>query len=220
MFAEVELLARRGRGRGFRLISITQRPARIHKDVLTQFDTMAVLALPGRHDRLAVRSWLEGVTDATGEVYNSLPTLSVGEAWIWTPQEKRLAREHFPLIATYDTSSTPAAGYARAPGSALSPEQLAELRGAFAALQGLGVEGKRLRLRGATRTVAGAAIVRLREHLRLTQEEFAQIIGSEQKSISRMESGRTFVSTRVLERIADKTRCELRVEFVPRAKTQ
>ena len=220
VFAEVELLARRGRGRGFRLISITQRPARIHKDVLTQFDTMAVLALPGRHDRLAVRSWLEGVTDATAEVYNSLPVLAVGEAWIWTPQEKRLERDRFPLIDTYDTSSTPAAGCARAPGSPLSEAQLAELRGAFAALQGFGGEGKRLRMHGATRTVAGAAIVRLREHLRLTQEELAALIGSEQKSISRMESGRTFVSTRVLERIADKTRCELRVEFVPRAKTQ
>ena len=54
----------------------------------------------------------------------------------------------------------------------------------------------------------------------MSQAELAEKIGSEQKSISRMESGRTFVSTRVLERIADKTRCELRVEFVPRAKTQ
>ena len=36
VFAEVEILARRGRSRGFRLVSITQRPARIHKDVLSQ----------------------------------------------------------------------------------------------------------------------------------------------------------------------------------------
>ena len=218
VFAEVEILARRGRGKGFRLISITQRPARLHKDVLTQFDTMAVLALPGRHDRLAVRSWMEGVTDATTEIYNSLPTLAVGDAWIWTPQEKRLGRDHFPLIATYDTSSTPAAGHARPPKSALSATQLAELRSAFDAIQGVGGDGKRLRLRGATRTAAGAAIVRLREQLRLTQAELAVLIGSEQKSISRMESGRTFVSTRILERIAKETGYDLRIEFVQRAK--
>ena len=215
VFAEVEMLARRGRGKGFRLISITQRPARLHKDVLTQFDTMAVLALPGRHDRLAVRSWLEGVTEQTDEIYNSLPTLSVGDAWIWTPQEKRLAREHFPLIATYDTSSTPAAGYARPPKSGLSEEQLSELKAALDKLQGGGGgAGKRLRTHGLSPTAAGAAMVRLRERLKLTQAELAEVIGSEQKSISRMESGRTFVSTRILERIAEKTGSELKVEFV------
>lgn len=44
--------------------------------------------------------------------------------------------------------------------------------------------------------------------------QVAQMIGSEQKAISRMEAGRTFVSTRILERMAEKTRTELRVEFV------
>jgi hypothetical protein len=35
VFSEVELIVRRGRSRGFRVISITQRPARLHKDVLS-----------------------------------------------------------------------------------------------------------------------------------------------------------------------------------------
>jgi DNA-binding XRE family transcriptional regulator len=218
VFAEVELLARRGRSKGFRLISITQRPARLHKDVLTQFDTMAVLALPGRHDRLAVRGWMEGVTEDTTEIYNSLPTLSVGDAWIWTPQEKRLVREHFPLIATYDTSSTPAPGSARPPKSGISVAQLAELKAAFDSLQGVAGEGKRRRTRGVSPTAAGAALVRLRERLRLTQAELAELIGSQQKSISRVESGRTSVSTRILDLIAEKTEAELRIEFVPKEK--
>ena len=37
---EVDRIARRGRAYGFRLISITQRPARLHKDVLTQLSTL------------------------------------------------------------------------------------------------------------------------------------------------------------------------------------
>lgn len=78
----------------------------MYKDVLTQFDTMAVLALPGRHARAAVRSWLEGGTAESDADYNSLPSLAVGDAWIWTPREQSLAREHFPSITTYDSSST------------------------------------------------------------------------------------------------------------------
>ena len=218
VFAEVEILARRGRGRGFRLISITQRPARIHKDVLTQFDTLVVLALPGRHDRMAVRSWLEGVSSEVDHVFNTLPVLSVGDAWIWTPQEKRLSQEHFPLIATFDTSSTPAAGHARAPRPAISEDQLAELKAAFEAILGVGAMPKNLRTRGLHPTVAGRAIVRLREQLRVTQEELARQVGSGQKSISRAETGSTHVSTELLERIAERTGFELRVEFVARSK--
>ena len=59
--------------------------------------------------------------------------------------------------------------------------------------------------------------VRLRQRLNLSQADLAQKIGSEQKSISRMENGRTFVSTRIMEKIAEATESELRVEFLPRA---
>ena len=217
VFAEVEILARRGRSRGFRLVSITQRPARIHKDVLSQLSTMAVLALPGLHDRKAVAAWMEGVTEDASEVFNTLPTLATGEGWVWTPQQKRLIRERFPSITTFDSSSTPVAGQRRVPQSALSPETLEALRQAFAALAGNpSTAPRKTRLRGVSPTAAGAAIRRLRESRNISQEDLAKLIGSEQKSISRMESGRTFVSTRILERIADKTGCELRVAFVPK----
>ena len=217
VFAEVEILARRGRSRGFRLVSITQRPARIHKDVLSQLSTMAVLALPGLHDRKAVAAWMEGVTEDASEVFNTLPTLATGEGWVWTPQQKRLIRERFPSITTFDSSSTPVAGQRRVPQSALSPETLEALRQAFAALAGnTSTAPRKTRLRGVSPTAAGAAIRRLRESRNISQEDLAKLIGSEQKSISRMESGRTFVSTRILERIADKTGCELRVAFVPK----
>ena len=217
VFAEVEILARRGRSRGFRLVSITQRPARIHKDVLSQLSTMAVLALPGLHDRKAVAAWMEGVTEDASEVFNTLPTLATGEGWVWTPQQKRLIRERFPSITTFDSSSTPVAGQRRVLQSALSPETLEALRQAFAALAcNTSTAPRKTRLRGVSPTAAGAAIRRLRESRNMSQEDLATLIGSEQKSISRMESGRTFVSTRILERIAEKTGCDLRVEFVPK----
>lgn len=213
--AEVEILARRGRSKGFRLISITQRPARLHKDVLSQFDTMAVLGLPGLHDRRAVRDWMEGVITDAREVYNTLPTLPVGEAWVWTPQQQKLVREKFPVISTYDTSATPSQAIRRLPLGSLSEQQLLALRRIFDDLSGHSRGPTRPRVRHKARTSAGAAIVRLRERLNLSQAELAALIGSEQKSISRMESGTTFVSTRILERIAENTQSELRVDFAP-----
>ena len=219
VFAEVEILARRGRSKGFRLLSITQRPARIHNDVLSQFSTMAVLALPGLHDRRAVADWMEGVTDNAAEVFKTLPGLDVGEGWVWTPQSSRLARERFPVITTFDSSSTPSAGHRRAAEAAISAETLDALRRAFELLSGIGntqTLGK-TRRRGVSSTTAGAAIRRLRQHRNISQAELAALIGSEQKSISRMESGATFVSTRILEKIAEKTGTELRVDFAAKA---
>lgn len=215
VFAEVEILARRGRSKGFRLISITQRPARIHKDVLSQFDSMAVLGLPGLHDRRAVRDWMEGVVTDAREVFNTLPTLPVGEAWVWTPQQQRLVREKFPPITTFDTSATPQQGVRRLPQGALSEAQLEDLKRLFGSPSQTGT-GQRRQTRPRNVTVAGAAIARLRERLNLTQAELAEKIGSEQKSISRMEAGRTFVSTRIMEKIAAATTSELHIEFVPK----
>ena len=178
---------------------------------------MAVLGLPGLQDRKAVRDWMDGHTSDSAELYQSLPSLPVGDAWIWTPQEQRLARDHFPTITTLDTSSTPAAGQRRAVRSALSADDIAKLTLLLAEIAGATPGIPRVR-RERVRTSAGAAIVRLRERLKLTQDELARMIGSEQKSISRMESGRTFVSTRALEKIATATDSELRVEFVPKTK--
>ena len=212
VLAEVEMLVRRGRGRGFRLITITQRPAAIHKAVLSQIDTMIALNLPGLPERKTVRQWMEGVVPDARAIFNALPTLPVGEAFVWTPQQRKLEREKFPTIMTFDTSSTPQQGVRRLPAGALSEKQLAELREAF----GVGVATTRLRRTTKRKpTAAGAAITRLRERLNLSQQDLAEKIGGHQKSLSRAESGETFVSTSMLETIAEKTGHELVVEFRP-----
>jgi hypothetical protein len=60
-----------------------------------QFRTMIAFGLPGLHDRRAVRDWMEGQTADVEAIYNSLPSLDVGEAWIWTPDRNELRRERF-----------------------------------------------------------------------------------------------------------------------------
>src|SRR6202008_3091742 len=51
---EVDRIAWRGRNFGFRQISITQRPAKLRKDVLAQPSTLVVLGVTSPQDRDAV----------------------------------------------------------------------------------------------------------------------------------------------------------------------
>lgn len=124
VLGEVDRIARRGRAFGFRLISITQRPARLHKDVLTQLSTLIALGVTSPQDREAVKSWVEGNADRdkAREVMDSLASLPVGEGWVWAPDFDVLERTRFPLITTLDTSATPRAGERR-----IEPKRLAQI---------------------------------------------------------------------------------------------
>lgn len=128
--AEVDWIARRGRSRGFRLITITQRPARLSKDVLTQASTLIAHKLPSPQDRDAVKAWVEGNgdRDQAREVFNTLAGLDVGEAWVYAPEHAMLQRIRFPLMRTLDTSSTPKAGETRIQQKTLAQVDVAALR--------------------------------------------------------------------------------------------
>ncbi len=60
LLGRVEEIVRRGRIRGFVPWLISQRPAVLHKDVLTQADIPVSMKLPASQDRDAVGRWLEG----------------------------------------------------------------------------------------------------------------------------------------------------------------
>ncbi len=136
LLGEIDWIARRGRSRGFRLISICQRPARLHKDVLTQASTLIVHRLPAPQDRNAVGAWIEACGDVVKarEVDSTLPFLKVGEAWIWSPEHSILKRASFPKIKTLDTSSTPSAGEKRIAPKTLAQVDLSAIRAALASV--------------------------------------------------------------------------------------
>jgi hypothetical protein len=121
---EVDRIARRGRARGLRLISLTQRPARLHKDVLSQAATLVAMRLSAPQDREAIKAWVEGNADRdqSREVIDSLASLAVGEGWVWAADLGILHRAKFPRIKTLDTSATPKAGETR-----IEPKTLAEV---------------------------------------------------------------------------------------------
>lgn len=111
-----------GRSRGLRIILITQRPAKLHKDSLTQVETLVALRLIAPQDRKAVEEWIKDNADEKKgrEIITSLATLPTGQGWVWAPEIDLLERVTFPKIKTFDTSRAPEAGEAGA-GPVLAP---------------------------------------------------------------------------------------------------
>jgi len=109
LLQRVEEIVRRGRVRGFVPWLITQRPAVLHKDVLSQADVLVSMKLTSSQDREAIGRWIEGQADrAEGRrILAALPRLGRGEGWVWAPSDGVLARVAFPRIRTFDSSQTP-----------------------------------------------------------------------------------------------------------------
>ena len=109
LLGRIEEIVRRGRVRGFVPWLITQRPAVLHKDVLSQADILMSMKLTASQDRDAVGRWIEGQADrAEGKrILAELPQLKQGEGWVWAPSDGVLARVAFPRIHSFDSSRTP-----------------------------------------------------------------------------------------------------------------
>ena len=109
LLGRIEEIVRRGRVRGFVPWLITQRPAVLHKDVLSQADILVSMKLTASQDREAVGRWIEGQADrAEGKrILAALPQLKQGEGWIWAPSNGVLAQVAFPRIRSFDSSRTP-----------------------------------------------------------------------------------------------------------------
>jgi uncharacterized protein len=105
-------LVRKGRARGLGVTLISQRPALVSKDVLTQVETLIAHRMTGPQDRDAVERWIEHNADqGADDVLASLQTLADGEAWVWSPSWlKTLVRTRIALRATFDSSATPKPG--------------------------------------------------------------------------------------------------------------
>jgi hypothetical protein len=132
MFGAFDKIVRRGRIKGFRVLMITQRPAVLHKNVLSQIQTLVMMKLVSPQDRKAVEDWVRGAADADAakQVIPTLSGLQVGEGWIWAPGQGVLEHGVFPVIRTYDSSRTPEYGD-EAPSVRLKPVDLLDLQDAL-----------------------------------------------------------------------------------------
>jgi hypothetical protein len=108
----MEQIVRRGRIRGFRPWMITQRPAELHKSVLSQASTLIAMKLTAPQDRNALGAWIDGQGDReqAKEILATLPKLQPGEGFVWCPAIDYLHRVKFPKIRTFDSGRTPTTG--------------------------------------------------------------------------------------------------------------
>jgi len=138
LLGRVEEIVRRGRVRGFVPWLITQRPAVLQKDVLSQADILVSMKLTASQDRDAVGRWIEGQADrAEGRrILGALPRLARGEGWVWAPADGVLARVAFPRIRTLDSSQTPRPEVPASTPRALAAVDLSALRAALAGMTG------------------------------------------------------------------------------------
>lgn len=132
----METVVRRGRIRGFIPWLISQRPAVLNKDVLSQVDGLVAFKLTASQDRKAIGDWVSGQADQ-GEwpqISASLPTLPTGTGIVWLPSRGVLTTAAFPPKVTFDSSRTPARGE-RVERRELKPVDLDKLKGKLASLE-------------------------------------------------------------------------------------
>jgi hypothetical protein len=104
-----EDVCKMGRARGIHPIAITQRPAALNKNVLTQAGILVVHGLTGPQDIKAVEAWIHerGDEEHRTEVLSSLPGLGRGQAWVWAPELEILKKVEVRDRKTFDSSATP-----------------------------------------------------------------------------------------------------------------
>lgn len=113
LFGAIDRLVRRGRASGIGVTMISQRPAVIHKDILSQAEVLICHQTISPQDRKALESWIEA-HDAHGqrdEFMQTIATLQRGEAWVWSPGWLDIfKRVQIRDRRTFDSSSTPKSG--------------------------------------------------------------------------------------------------------------
>ncbi len=143
LLGRIEEIVRRGRVRGFVPWLITQRPAVLHKDVLSQADILVSMKLTASQDRDAVGRWIEGQADR-GEgrrILAELPRLSRGEGYLWAPADDVLSRVAFPRIQTFDSSRTPQRDERVAAARTLAAVDLSAIAAALAEMRAFSANG-------------------------------------------------------------------------------
>ncbi|HEX8583023.1 MAG TPA: hypothetical protein VF680_01270 [Allosphingosinicella sp.] len=108
-------IAKRGRSDGFVLSMITQRPADVAKAALSQAQTFFAHQLTIAADINAFGALVkrQGTKQDYDELMARMPTLKVGERYLYRPRARILELGESPLPTTFDSSRTPGPGESR-----------------------------------------------------------------------------------------------------------
>lgn len=125
----METIVRRGRIDGFIPWLISQRPAVLNKNVLSQVDGLAIFKLTSSQDRDAIGNWVKGQADMAQwrALYGQLSELETGTGLVWIPSRKIFDVAAFPKKKTFDSTRSPKRGEKRA-AVELQPLDLGKLK--------------------------------------------------------------------------------------------
>lgn len=99
-------LASEGRGLGINLLLDSQRPQKVHNDILDSCETLIACRTIHKSGREAIKDWIDGCADPEqGKVVlRELAGMPRPEAYVWSPEinfgPKRI---EFPMFHTYDS---------------------------------------------------------------------------------------------------------------------
>lgn len=125
MVGAVEDVVKRGRKKGIGCTLITQRPADLNKQVLTQCEVLFALNISHPKDIAPINEWVRVHADESQakQMIADLPSLPKGEGWIWSPSWlNEFKRIKIRKRTTYDSGATPTVGQTR-----IEPKRLAEI---------------------------------------------------------------------------------------------
>ncbi|MEU0497912.1 DUF87 domain-containing protein [Mycobacterium sp. NPDC006124] len=131
LLGATEDIVRRGRVRGLGVTLCTQRAAALHKTVLSQIDSLIALGVTAPQDVNTISEWVAQHAEEgqAREVRQSLPSLPVGQAWVWSPEWLGVTqRITVRRRRTFDSSSTPKAGARRHTAITWAPVDVDGLR--------------------------------------------------------------------------------------------
>lgn len=125
MVGAVEDVVKRGRKKGIGCTLITQRPADLNKQVLTQCEVLFALNISHPKDIAPINEWVRVHADESQakQMISDLPSLPKGEGWIWSPSWlNKFQRIKIRTRQTFDSGATPKVGQVR-----IEPKRLAEI---------------------------------------------------------------------------------------------
>jgi hypothetical protein len=114
---------------------VTQRSAKVNKDVTTQAETLIAFRTTGPQDRDAIDNWIKyhAGEEQREEVLSTLPTLPNGTAWLWSPEWlDTLKQVAVRRRETFDSAATPKPGQKTTKPKTLAAVDLERLRAQMA----------------------------------------------------------------------------------------
>lgn len=131
-------IVRRGRSRGLGVCMLTQRPACLNKDLLTQADPLIVHRLTAPQDLEAVRAYLEFHGQTKEEIKQHLAAIAkfqVGAALVISPGSLEIEPRRIQVARrkSFDSSATPRSGAKAAKPKSFASVDLAALQKRMAA---------------------------------------------------------------------------------------